>query len=123
MRRAARRDASEDAIVAALRAAGCSVASWGTDGAPDLVVGRAGRTWLLEVKQPPGPRGGATRDGQQLGELQRAWHRKWLGHVAVVHSATEALAAVGLLAAETGPRQHDRPARGSRGRRSRERAS
>ena len=123
MRRAARRDATEDAIVAALRCAGCSVAYWGIDGAPDLVVGRAGRTWLLEVKQPAGPRGGATRDGQRLGELQVAWHRAWRGHVAVVHSATEALAAVGLLAAETGPRQHDRQPRGSRGRRSPDRAS
>ena len=97
MRRAARRDATEDAIVVALRSAGCSVAYWGIDGAPDLVVGRAGVTYLLEVKQPLGPRGGSSQDGQQLNDLQLAWHRKWRGHVTVVRSVTEAFQVVGLL--------------------------
>ena len=123
MRRAARRDATEDAIVAALLAAGATVHHLSAAGVPDLLVGFRGRNLLIEVKQPAGPRGGSSRDGQRLGELQLAWHRAWRGHVAVVHSATEALAAVGLLAVETGPRSDDLPARGSRGRRARDRAS
>ena len=97
MRRAARRDQTESTIVHALRATGCSVAYWGIDGAPDLVVGHLGRTFLLEVKQPPGPKGGASADGQKLGELQLVWHAAWRGHVAVVRSVQEALDLVGSL--------------------------
>ncbi len=96
MRRAANRDHGHSAIVAALRKAGCSVASWGTDGAPDLVVGRAQVTYLLEVKDPIGPKGGTSRDGQQLNDRQLRWHRNWNGHVDVVRSVQEALEAVGI---------------------------
>lgn len=96
MRRAANRDRGEKLIVAALRAAGCSVAFWGENGAPDLVVGKSGRTFLLEVKDPIGPRGGTARDGQQLNERQLEWHRAWRGHVDVVRTPAEALQAVGV---------------------------
>ena len=95
MRRAARRDAIETAVVDALRKAGCSVAYWGIAGAPDLVVGRAGQNWLMEVKQPLGPRGGSSNDGQHLNTLQFEWHQRWRGHVTVVRSAAEALEVIG----------------------------
>lgn len=98
VRRAARRDATEDAIVNALRAVGCSVAYWGADDAPDLVVGRLGRNYLMEVKQPIGPRGGSSQSGQHLSEGQVKWHRDWRGHVTVVRSALEALEVVGVRA-------------------------
>lgn len=88
----------------ALRSAGCSVDFWGVLGSPDLVVGRAGVTYLIEVKQPLGPRGGSGQDGQQLNDLQLAWHRKWRGHVTVVRSVTEAFQVVGLLGGSEGER-------------------
>ncbi|HVY63930.1 MAG TPA: hypothetical protein VHH11_03830 [Gammaproteobacteria bacterium] len=51
------------------------------DGVPDLLVGRAGRTWLVEVKCPYGPRGGlptrAATDG--LTEPQVDWWNAWRG--------------------------------------------
>jgi len=85
---AKRVDANQAEIVDALRAVGCSV----TDchemgrGYPDLSVGRAGRTYLLEVKAP----------GANLNSREMLWHLDWLGHVAIVHDVDEALRAVGL---------------------------
>jgi hypothetical protein len=97
MRRAANRDKGERLIVSALRSSGASVAFWGEDGAPDLVVGHQGRVFLLEVKAPLGPRGGSrSADGQHLNQKQERWHAAWKGHVAVVRSVTDALAAVGI---------------------------
>lgn len=56
MRRAAKRDANEPEIVAALRAAGYWVAQISHKGFPDLVVGRKGRSFvcLMEVKDGNG---------------------------------------------------------------------
>lgn len=45
-----RRDASEPAIVAALRAIGCQVWLLSGTGNPDLLVKRAGRFYVFEVK-------------------------------------------------------------------------
>ena len=63
---------------------------------PDLLVGRvvAGvpRTFLLEVKD-----GTLAPSRRRLNEAETAWHRSWLGHVAVVLSVEEALRAVELL--------------------------
>ena len=54
MRRAARTDANQAAIVAAMRAAGASV--WAIGLPVDLVVGVAGKTALVEVKTLVGKR-------------------------------------------------------------------
>jgi hypothetical protein len=102
MRRAARRDAGQDEIVDALLLVGATVDYWGEDGAPDLVVGFQDKTFLLEVKAPEGTRGGHSRDGQQLNELQRKWHQRWRGHVAVVRTPFGALVAIGAVKAEGG---------------------
>src|SRR5689334_13725370 len=93
MRHAAKTDSTQRAIVAALRAAGCSVLSLAAvaGGAPDLLVARSGRMWLIEVKRPAGPRGGASEHGQKLGELQREWHARWRAPVGVARTADEAL--------------------------------
>jgi len=93
MRRAAKVDANQAVIVDMLRAAGCSVQSLAAvgGGCPDLVVGRAGMTFLLEVKdgdKPPSRR--------QLTPDQVDWHREWCGHVAVVENVADALLAVRL---------------------------
>lgn len=61
MRRAARTDANQIAIIKALRAIGASVAdtSGVGGGFPDLVVGHRGCLWLMECKdgkKPPSAR-------------------------------------------------------------------
>lgn len=88
-RRAARVDANHALIVGALRACGASVQSLANvgHGCPDLLVGHRGRNLLMEVKdgcKPPSAR--------TLTPDQREWHSSWLGRVAVVESAEQAIA-------------------------------
>lgn len=92
MRRAARTDANQTEIVSALRGVGCSVQPLHAvgGGVPDLLVGKGGTNFLVEVKdgrKPPSAR--------QLTPDQRAWHDAWRGNVAVVSSVEEALTLVG----------------------------
>lgn len=82
----AKRDENELNIVRGLEAFGFSVQRLSGGGLPDLLVGRANRNWLLEVKIGAG----------RMNKLQKDWHARWRGHVAVVHTLEEALAAVGL---------------------------
>lgn len=93
MRTKAKVDRNQPEIVAALRAAGCSVriTSMLGKGYPDLTCGRAGQTFLLEVKDwqlPP--------SRKQLTADERQFFDEWRGHVARVETVEEALAAVGL---------------------------
>jgi len=81
----AKRDLVEPEIIGALRAVGASVAQLSQRGLPDLLVGLAGRTVLLEVK---GARGKLTPDQETFLALWRG------GTVTVVHSVSEALAAL-----------------------------
>lgn len=76
MRRAAKVDANQPAIVAALREAGATVQSLAAigDGCPDLLVGYQGVTLLMEIKdgtKPPSAR--------RLTPDQLAWHGAWRG--------------------------------------------
>ena len=91
MRRAARVDDNQAEIVAALRAAGCSVTSLASigKGCPDIVVGRAGMNYLMEIKdgnKPPSKR--------SLTPEEKKWHELWKGQVAVVESVEDALRVV-----------------------------
>jgi Holliday junction resolvase len=98
VRRAAKVDANQAAIVEALREAGCNVQPLHMvgRGCPDIMVGRAGRLWLMEIKdgdKPPSAR--------KLTEDEREWHELWAeqkraGAVVVVESVAEALAVVGV---------------------------
>jgi hypothetical protein len=54
VRFAAKRDANEPAIIAALQLAGWSIFQVGATGFPDLVAVRKGTSHFLEVKQPKG---------------------------------------------------------------------
>ena len=83
MRRAAKVDANQEAIVDALRAAGYSVTSLAAvgNGCPDLLCGVNGRNVLLEVKMP----------GEKLNSTQKPWHRDWKGKAHVIWSADDAL--------------------------------
>ena len=76
MRRAARVDGNHAEIVTALRAAGATVQSLAAIGAgcPDLVVGLAGKTFLVEVKD-----GLKTPSHRVLTSDQRRWIERWTG--------------------------------------------
>lgn len=92
-------DANQAAIVAELRARGCSVehiaSATGRAGIPDLLVGCRGRDYLLEVKVLQGKR--APRVAS-LSLRQAVWHANWRGALpAVVATPEAALRAVGLL--------------------------
>lgn len=87
MRRAAKRDASENAIIDAAIAAGCKVQYLSQGGGvPDLLLKRPDGTWLpVEVKSP-----GGTLTPQQV---------KWIAHygpIPVVESVEELREKVGL---------------------------
>lgn len=91
--RAAKVDANQKEIVAALRKVGASVSSTATigKGFPDLIVGFRGVNYLLEVKtgtKPPSER--------KLTPDQVTFHAAWAGQIAVVNSVEEAFKAIGL---------------------------
>jgi len=87
VRRAAKRDQNEPEIVSALEAAGCDVLR-ATD--VDLIVGRGGRTFLIEVKKPKR----ATES--RIRPIQRTLRDTWRGHYAIVTTPEQALEAIGL---------------------------
>jgi hypothetical protein len=94
MRRAAKIDANQPQIVAALRKLGATVQSLSAvgDGVPDLLVGFQGRTLLMEVKD-----GSRPKFERQLNDDQIQWHIDWRGGPCmVVNSVDEALAAIGV---------------------------
>lgn len=100
LNRAASRDESEPEIVEALRRAGCDVFQLDGRDIPDLLVGVGDRWVLLEVKEPLGPRGGDSKDGQHLSEGQAAFFALAQARrrpIALVRTAEEALRAVGLV--------------------------
>ena len=88
MRQRARVDGNHAEIVAALRAAGCSVLSLHQVGAgcPDVLAGIDGRNLLIEIKdgsKPPSRRA--------LTDDEIAFHAAWRGQIAVVATVAEAL--------------------------------
>ena len=93
VRRAARVDQNHAEVVDALRKAGCSVVSLAAigKGCPDLLAARSGRTVLLEVKLPKG----------KLNDEQSDFHAAWLGEIATVRSAEEAIAVMSRPGAYT----------------------
>lgn len=102
MRRFARRDDNELAIVNALVIVGASVTRLSQAGVPDLLVGYRGRTFLLEVKHASST--GKTKrrnhgaDDRGLGPDQQEWWAGWRGVApTIVRTPEEALKAIGLL--------------------------
>jgi len=93
VRRAARVDANQRAIVAALRRVGATVVPTHTmgQGFPDLLVGHMGETFLLELKD-----GEKKPSAQALTDDECYFILHWKGRpVVVVRDETEALAAIG----------------------------
>jgi hypothetical protein len=94
VRHAARIDENKHEIVKALRAVGCTV--YDLKQPLDLLVGLAGQTLLVEIKRPPGPKGGM--DGRKHTPAQSLFLQGWNGGpVATVDSVDAALRAVGVL--------------------------
>ena len=100
MRRAGRVDANQAEIVKTLRACGCKVRILSPlgDGIPDLLVGRLGRNYLLEVKD-----GSKPPSARELTPAEWEFHETWTGQACVVESVEEALRAVGLAAVRIAP--------------------
>ena len=86
--RAAKTDANQAAIVAALRAAGATVESLHRvgGGVPDILVGYRGRSYPVEIKDGSKPPSARTLTPDQV-----RWHAAWKGDVYVVESVAEAL--------------------------------
>lgn len=92
MRRAARIDDNQGAIITALRSAGATVQPLHTvgGGVPDLLVGFMGQTFLYEIKD-----GAKVKSKQALTPDQEAWHAAWTGSpVYIVRDVTGAVDAL-----------------------------
>ena len=95
MKYGAKKDANHGEVVDALNAAGASVIDTSSMGGgfPDIIVGYAGKTMLMEIKNPKtgyGKRG--------LNKNQVIWKDRWTGGpYAVVSSAEMAVAAIKAL--------------------------
>lgn len=86
--RAAKIDANQPEIVAALRKIGCTVQILSSvgKGCPDILVGYRGRNFLLEIKD-----GAKPVSAQKLTPDQIEWHDLWNGQVNVVNCAEQAI--------------------------------
>lgn len=97
MRRAAKIDSNQQAIVKALRAHGCDVMSLAAvgDGCPDLLVSRPYYPryyYLMEIKD-----GAKPPSARELTPAQVRFHSKWGAPIHIVTSVDEALDAVGIV--------------------------
>jgi hypothetical protein len=95
MRRAAKVDDNQKAIVRALRAVGASVEprlSRVGGGCPDLLVGFQGDSYVMEVKDPSKP-----PSGRKLTPDELVWQAQWAGQYDVVLTAEDALRAIGAI--------------------------
>lgn len=92
-RYAAKVDANQSEIVAALRAAGATVTPTHSagEGFPDLAVGFRGQSFLIEVKD-----GSKPPSARKLTPDQQKWHAAWRGQKAVASTVAEALAVIGV---------------------------
>ena len=91
LRRAARIDANQPEIVAALRKAGALVEIIGQP--VDLLVGIRGQFMLMEIKD-----GKKVKSAQELTAAQKAFFAKWAGYPhSVVDGVDAALRAIGVV--------------------------
>jgi hypothetical protein len=88
-----RTDANHQIIVEALRAAGATVRTISQgDGLPDLLVGFAGETILMEVKD-----GDKVASARKLTTAEAKFFNEWTGgKLVIVTSVDDALACVGM---------------------------
>lgn len=93
MRRAARTDGNQEAVVGALRAVGVSVQSLADvgKGCPDLLCSVSGHTFLIEVKDPKQP-----PNKRVLKPMQKVWHQNWRAPVHIVETVEQAMLVAAL---------------------------
>ena len=93
MRRAAKIDRNQPAIVSALRDVGASVQSLASlgDGVPDILVEFRKVLFLMEIKDPAKP-----PSKRQLTPDQVEWHRRWGGPVHIVETIEDAFNVIGV---------------------------
>jgi len=91
---AARVDANQAEIVAALRQVGASVQHLHTvgKGCPDICIGHGGLSLLAEIKD-----GSKPLSAQKLTKDEQDWHDKWTGGVYLIRNIEDALRAVETL--------------------------
>lgn len=92
-RYAKRTDENHSAVVAEIRAAlpeatVCDLSGSGR-GVPDLLVGYAGRNYLIEIKD-----GTKIPSQRELTDAQKDFHASWQGQVAIATTAAGAVAAI-----------------------------
>lgn len=104
-RYARKRDANEKQIIQALREVGAFVEQLSGTGTPDLLVAHRGRLYLIEVKDTRTESTGkgwkrSTSQWPELTPAQVRWWSAWSREdgcrPVVVHSAEEALEALGV---------------------------
>lgn len=88
MRRAAKIDSNQPAIVQILRQLGCTVQHLHTigKGCPDILIGINGLNILAEIKdgnKPPSQR--------NLTPDEKEWHLNWRGQVSIIESVDDAI--------------------------------
>jgi Holliday junction resolvase len=89
----AKRDANERPIIDTLKARGFCVTQINGKGVPDLLVGKAQRMWLVEVKAPKG----------KVNAAQVDWRERWTGPDPIcLRSVDEAMQFPGILSTEQG---------------------
>lgn len=88
MRRAAKIDANQPAIVAALRSIGATVTPIHAvgNGCPDLLVGFRQKNYVFEVKD-----GSKPPSARKLTDDEAIWFGNWRGEAHVVESAEQAI--------------------------------
>lgn len=88
MRTRAKVDTNQKQIVTALRKCGYSVLHLHAlgKGAPDILVGVAGKNYLFEIKD-----GTRIPSEQKLTPDEKRFHSEWSGHVCIVNSLDELL--------------------------------
>ena len=86
--RCAKIDANQREIVKAFKQLGYSVEHLHTvgGGVPDLLIGKHGKNWLIEVKD-----GSKPPSARCLTPDQVTWHSKWQGQVSVIKNIDEVL--------------------------------
>lgn len=86
--RNAKIDANQPEIVKTFRQLGYSVQCLHTvgKGVPDLLVGKHGKNWLVEVKD-----GSKPPSARCLTDDQVIWHNEWRGQVCIINSVDEVL--------------------------------
>ena len=97
MRRAAKVDANQREIVAALRQVGCEILDLSAvgQGCPDILCARHGINFLLECKRPKAKGEAAGKPTKAQLDFFARWQGR--GQYAIVHTVDEALRAVGAV--------------------------